>query len=62
MNAVSPTGYNLKKGYWRPNYDNDNYESCYNLKDSCLGGWVPGNPSCYTGHLGALCESCDIYA
>lgn len=23
---------------------------------------MPGNPSCYTGHIGGLCESCDLYA
>lgn len=28
---------------------------------NCKGGWIPGNPSCYTGHIGALCESCDLY-
>lgn len=22
---------------------------------------MPGDPSCYTGHIGGLCESCDLY-
>ena len=37
-------------------------ESCYNLKENCVGG--PGNTSrelCFVGHAGGLCESCDIY-
>lgn len=28
---------------------------------NCEGGWVPGDSSCFTGHIGALCEQCDIY-
>lgn len=26
---------------------------------NCLGGWE--NFTCSTGHIGALCEACDIY-
>lgn len=61
MKDVSPIGIDLLHGFWRPNYKNDNIESCSNLANNCNGGWVPADPSCYTGHLGALCESCDIY-
>lgn len=62
MKAVTPTAVNLLPGFWRPYYTNDAFEYCSNLAVDCLGGWVPGNPSCYEGHIGALCESCDIYA
>lgn len=61
METVSPTGMKLIHGYWRPEYHNDYVEYCINLQNNCNGGWVPGNPSCYTGHVGGLCESCDIY-
>lgn len=61
MRTVSPTGINLFQGYWRPIFSNDQVEYCVNLPNNCNGGWIPGNPSCYTGHNGALCESCDIY-
>ena len=29
--------------------------------DNCLGGWKEGDNSCYKGHIGALCEECDLY-
>ena len=28
---------------------------------NCLGGWSTGDKSCLKGHIGALCEQCDIY-
>ncbi|CAK65900.1 unnamed protein product (macronuclear) [Paramecium tetraurelia] len=59
MEEVTPVRIKLFSGYWR--YDNDRVENCYNLEENCNGGWIPGNPSCYSGHTGALCESCDIY-
>ncbi|CAD8067727.1 unnamed protein product [Paramecium sonneborni] len=59
MQEVTPIRIKLYSGYWR--YDNNKVEYCYNLQENCNGGWIPGNPSCYTGHMGALCESCDIY-
>ncbi|CAD8171348.1 unnamed protein product [Paramecium pentaurelia] len=62
MLDVTPVGIKLKQGWYRPYIDNDQYEYCLNLPANCNGGWIPGNPSCYTGHIGALCESCDLYA
>lgn len=59
MEEVTPIRIKLYSGYWR--YDSDVVESCYNLASNCNGGWIPGDASCYTGHIGALCESCDIY-
>lgn len=26
-----------------------------------MGGWKEGDTSCFIGHIGALCEECDIY-
>ncbi|CAD8145490.1 unnamed protein product [Paramecium pentaurelia] len=61
MIAIKKSSIQLKPGYWRPDYNNDESQFCENLDANCNGGWVPGNPSCYTGHIGALCESCDLY-
>ncbi|CAD8075924.1 unnamed protein product [Paramecium sonneborni] len=61
MIAIKQSSIKLKPGYWRPDYDNDQSQYCENFDTNCNGGWVPGNPSCYTGHIGALCESCDLY-
>ncbi|CAD8060673.1 unnamed protein product [Paramecium primaurelia] len=61
MIAIKKSSIQLKPGYWRPDYNNDQSLYCENLDSNCNGGWVPGNPSCYTGHIGALCESCDLY-
>jgi hypothetical protein len=61
MDDVSPTGIKLKAGYWRPTFNSELITYCLNLPLNCNGGWTPGNPSCYTGHMGGLCESCDIY-
>ena len=33
--------------------------TCVNMAENCLGG--PENFTCYEGHVGPLCESCDIY-
>lgn len=61
MISVKPTAIQLKAGYYRPYFDSSIISYCNNLVANCNGGWDPGNPSCYTGHVGALCESCDIY-
>ncbi|CAD8126690.1 unnamed protein product [Paramecium sonneborni] len=51
----------LKPGFWRPYFDTDDISQCINLLDNCNGGWIEGDTSCYDGHVGALCEECDIY-
>ncbi|CAD8176760.1 unnamed protein product [Paramecium pentaurelia] len=51
----------LKQGFWRPYFDTDYISQCINLLDNCNGGWIEGDISCYEGHVGALCEECDIY-
>jgi hypothetical protein len=61
MDDVNPTNIKLKAGFWRHEFNSSVIAECINLPANCNGGWTPGNPSCYTGHMGALCESCDIY-
>lgn len=56
MEEVLPVKIKLRSGYWRPFAYNDNIEDCYNLVTNCNGGWVYGDDSCFTGHIGALCE------
>ncbi|CAK67884.1 unnamed protein product (macronuclear) [Paramecium tetraurelia] len=51
----------LKAGYWRPYFYTDQIDECINLIENCLGGWKEGDTSCYQGHIGALCEECDLY-
>ena len=61
MESVKPTAIHLRAGYYRPYFDSSKISYCTNLVANCNGGWDPGDPSCYSGHTGALCESCDIY-
>ncbi|CAD8213585.1 unnamed protein product [Paramecium octaurelia] len=51
----------LRPGYWRPYFDTSSISPCINLQSNCLGGWKNGDISCYVGHIGALCEQCDLY-
>ncbi|KAL4492984.1 hypothetical protein ABPG72_020763 [Tetrahymena utriculariae] len=54
-------GYNnmkIQAGYWRKNTSSDIIVECTNLQSNCIGG--SSNQTCYEGHIGALCEECDI--
>ncbi|CAK74425.1 unnamed protein product (macronuclear) [Paramecium tetraurelia] len=51
----------LREHYWRPYYYSQTIENCYHLDKNCQGGWKPGDKSCIQGHIGALCEQCDLY-
>ncbi|CAD8109141.1 unnamed protein product [Paramecium sonneborni] len=51
----------LKPGFWRPYFDTDDVSQCINLLVNCNGGWNEGDTSCYLGHIGALCEECDLH-
>ncbi|CAD8189351.1 unnamed protein product [Paramecium pentaurelia] len=51
----------LRAGYWRPYFDTKAINYCLNLQENCLGGINEGDNSCYIGHIGALCEQCDLY-
>ncbi|CAD8173414.1 unnamed protein product [Paramecium pentaurelia] len=50
----------LRIGFWRPYFDTSQVSECFNLPKNCQGGWVEGDTSCYLGHIGALCEQCDL--
>ncbi|CAD8174765.1 unnamed protein product [Paramecium pentaurelia] len=52
---------NLKFGFWRPYFQSNIVSYCLNLEENCLGGWEEGDNSCFLGHIGALCEQCDLY-
>ncbi|EGR28941.1 hypothetical protein IMG5_166610, partial [Ichthyophthirius multifiliis] len=49
----------VSQGYWRRNITTDLIENCKNLEENCIGG--KASQLCYEGHIGALCEVCDIY-
>ncbi|KAM3129816.1 hypothetical protein pb186bvf_018110 [Paramecium bursaria] len=61
MNNITSTLIELREKYWRPYDDNDAVSYCYNFPVNCNGGWIPGDDSCALGHIGALCEQCDLY-
>ena len=50
----------VNKGYWRANAYSADIVECKNLLENCVGGTF-GNFVCYEGHIGPLCESCDVY-
>ena len=35
---------------------------CLNNKQNCIGGKEAGNLLCKKGHIGPLCEECDLYS
>ncbi|CAD8120899.1 unnamed protein product [Paramecium sonneborni] len=59
--SITSNQIQLKIGYWRPNYQSDYIESCFKLQENCEGGWFVSNDLCKIGHIGGLCEECDIY-
>ncbi|CAD8087605.1 unnamed protein product [Paramecium sonneborni] len=52
---------NLNPGYWRPDYYSDQTELCFKNQIFCQGGWEVNDKLCLQGHIGGLCEECDIY-
>ncbi|EAR84930.2 transmembrane protein, putative (macronuclear) [Tetrahymena thermophila SB210] len=48
------------QGYWRKSIDSSLIILCENQQKNCAGGSY-GNQVCYEGHVGALCEECDLY-
>ncbi|CAD8201980.1 unnamed protein product [Paramecium pentaurelia] len=59
--SITSNQIQLKKGYWRPNYQSDLIEYCFKFVDFCEGGWVVSDNLCLVGHIGGLCEECDMY-
>ncbi|KAL4476128.1 hypothetical protein ABPG74_009861 [Tetrahymena malaccensis] len=53
------TNISTNYGYWRRTNASDFILNCNNLPDNCLGGNY-GDSICYEGHIGALCEECDV--
>ncbi|CAD8182801.1 unnamed protein product [Paramecium octaurelia] len=51
----------MQPGFWRPNNLSDYVEPCFKNPQFCNGGWQVGDYTCREGHIGALCEECDIY-
>ncbi|KAM3127333.1 hypothetical protein pb186bvf_020559 [Paramecium bursaria] len=58
---VSSAQIQLKSGCWRAYVFSQKIDSCYHLYENCVGGWGIGNQLCAEGHIGALCEQCDLY-
>ncbi len=50
---------NLSPGFWRISNETDSIYECYNNKEVCIGG--TDNNICLHGHIGPLCEQCDLY-
>ncbi|CAD8192651.1 unnamed protein product [Paramecium pentaurelia] len=51
----------MKPHFWRYIFNSTKIEYCYHLTTNCLGGWKYGDQTCIQGHIGALCEQCDLY-
>ncbi|EAR85092.2 transmembrane protein, putative (macronuclear) [Tetrahymena thermophila SB210] len=49
----------LYPGYWKINNDTDSIVYCKNKAENCYGTQETGY--CIEGHIGPLCESCDVY-
>ncbi|KAL4480533.1 hypothetical protein ABPG72_022288 [Tetrahymena utriculariae] len=50
----------LQQGFWRESETSSDVLECSNSKMSCLGGQYYGNQICQQGHIGPLCEQCDL--
>lgn len=61
MLSVLATKIKVRKDYWRPYDDSFVITYCYNYPINCEGDWNAGDKSCAIGHIGALCEQCDLY-
>ncbi|CAK57244.1 unnamed protein product (macronuclear) [Paramecium tetraurelia] len=61
MESIKSSMIELKQEYWRAYYYSDQIEQCYHEGKNCRGGWQSGDQSCSQGHIGALCEQCDLY-
>ncbi|CAD8089118.1 unnamed protein product [Paramecium sonneborni] len=59
--SISSNQLQLLKGYWRPNFLSDSTDYCFKNPNFCIGGWKVGNDLCSLGHIGGLCEECDVY-
>ncbi|CAD8070407.1 unnamed protein product [Paramecium primaurelia] len=60
FSQITSNQINLLEGFWRPHYLSDYTSFCYKNSKLCTGGWKYGNDLCSVGHIGALCEECDL--
>ncbi|KAL4429511.1 hypothetical protein ABPG74_014286 [Tetrahymena malaccensis] len=51
---------NLKQGYWRQEGYSTEIIQCTNRLQNCIGQSY-GNQVCIEGHIGPLCEECDVF-
>ncbi|CAD8129468.1 unnamed protein product [Paramecium sonneborni] len=58
---ITSNAINLLEGYWRPNIYSDYIDYCFKNILFCKGGWGVGDELCSLGHLGGLCEECDLH-
>lgn len=61
MNETYLNKISIFPGYWRSTNEIDSIAWCINQPVLCKGGWDSGDDSCLKGHIGALCEACDLY-
>ncbi|KAL4459678.1 hypothetical protein ABPG73_002212 [Tetrahymena malaccensis] len=50
----------IQSGYWRESQYSSIVVSCDNNYNNCIGGSA-GNQLCLQGHIGPLCEECDLF-
>ncbi|EWS71153.1 transmembrane protein, putative (macronuclear) [Tetrahymena thermophila SB210] len=50
----------VDQGFWRKEQYDSNIIQCEHQQSNCVGGSY-GDQICYKGHIGALCEECDIF-
>ncbi|EAR99909.2 transmembrane protein, putative (macronuclear) [Tetrahymena thermophila SB210] len=51
----------IQEGNWREEQYSDVILDCFNQRTNCKGGLGFMNSLCYQGHIGPLCEECDIF-
>ncbi|CAD8117448.1 unnamed protein product [Paramecium sonneborni] len=61
IKSIKSSMIELRNSYWRAYYYSLTIEYCYHMTLNCVGGWQSGDKSCAAGHIGALCEQCDLY-
>ncbi|CAD8212561.1 unnamed protein product [Paramecium pentaurelia] len=52
----------IQEKFWRPYFDNNLIDECYNLKENCFGQWDYGDNSCFLDDIGSLCEGKGKYS
>lgn len=50
----------VSKGFFRTDVNSGEIYECFNKEENCVGGTEVGDNLCKEGHIGSLCEGCDI--